>query len=68
MTGNVRHTDFVVSDAMTRMSPIYGIACSTTAIPETIDDVKLQIEISEKQIGEGKYITASEAIAHFSQL
>ena len=41
---------------------------SIAAIPYTIEEVKKQIRLSEKQINDGKFVTADEAIAHFYQL
>ncbi|MBQ7510029.1 MAG: hypothetical protein IJT53_03895 [Prevotella sp.] len=41
---------------------------SIAAIPNTIDEVKKQIHVSERQIEEGRFVTSDEAIAHFYQL
>ena len=38
------------------------------AIPRSIDEVKKQIRTSEKQIEEGRFVTAAEAIKHFYQM
>ena len=71
MTGvlpSQRMTNRIDPNTLLADSPSVESCAAVTAIPTTVDDVRQQMRISEKQIDEGKFVTASEAIAHFYKL
>jgi hypothetical protein len=40
----------------------------TTFVPQTVEEMKEQLAISEQQIDNGLFVTADDAIKHFYQL
>jgi hypothetical protein len=72
MTGTIKPPQLYNDTVLTRVS--HGEASWETsdayaaAIPKTVDGMKEQIRISERQIESGRFITADETIAHFYQL
>ena len=71
MTGVVKPQGMTNSNVPTKMlagSLLEESEVIVNGIPTTVESVREQIRISERQIEEGRFVTASEAIAHFYQL
>lgn len=71
MTGVVKPQGMTNSNVPAKMlagTLLEGPEVRVYGIPTSVEEVREQIRISEKQIEEGRFVTASEAIAHFYQL
>lgn len=72
MTGSIKQTQQI--DDIVAMRDFEEEASWETSnahvavIPGDVDGMKEQIRISERQIDEGRFVTAAEAIAHFYQM